>query len=151
MAIPQSPLPQGDEIVQRMAADLRLGGCPREQVAHDDGTPRHKFMGDANHAYAEFGGEDGGRLGAIPRAIIALAYERPARSFTLRAATEGFEPEQVLDAVTLVELGLRIRILVCDKLNLPPEQVRIELTSRYAIARAAGDQLLAKFAIHESE
>lgn len=67
---------QQDPIVQQMAQDVRRSGDPKSEFAHDNGTPRHGFMGAANARYRELGGTDGGHLGAIPTAVLALAYDQ---------------------------------------------------------------------------
>ncbi|WP_433444632.1 hypothetical protein [Nonomuraea sp. CA-141351] len=65
-----------DPIVQAMAEGLR--GVPIENLAHDGGTPRHEFMGAANDEYRKRGGQIGGHLGAVARALLQLLKaERP--------------------------------------------------------------------------
>lgn len=66
---------QQDPLVQQMAIDIGVSGDPKSTFAHDNGTPRHEFMLASNERYRELGGTDGGHLGAIANAVLALAYE----------------------------------------------------------------------------
>lgn len=68
-----------DPIVHDLAAGLLRED--RAELAHEDGTPRHEFMGAANARYRELGGTDGGHLGAIPSALLALLDEVPQQHF----------------------------------------------------------------------
>lgn len=55
-----------DEIIETHTGD------PLAEFFHDDGTPRHEFMGAANAEYARRGGRDARSLGGVARAIRAL-------------------------------------------------------------------------------
>lgn len=77
-AVAEARLAQ-DPIVLAMAAGLAHE--PREQLAHDGGTPRHEFMGAANREYYERGGTDVGHLGAVARALLAVLDEEPINWF----------------------------------------------------------------------
>jgi hypothetical protein len=71
-----------DPIVHAMAGGLLK--TPREELAHDNGpdaTPRHEFMGAANAEYRERGGKDGGHIGAVAHALLALLDEEPQQHF----------------------------------------------------------------------
>ena len=59
-----------DPIVIAMAAGL--SGVSRDQMCHDDGTPRHEFMGAANREYRSRGGKDGGHIGAVAHALLKV-------------------------------------------------------------------------------
>jgi hypothetical protein len=59
-----------DPIVIAMAEGVRE--MNPADLAHGDGTPRHEFMLAANDEYRKRGGSDGGHLGAIASAILAL-------------------------------------------------------------------------------
>lgn len=59
-----------DQIVIDMAASLTR--TSRDQMTHDDGTPRFEFMQAANRVYAERGGKDNGHIGAVAHALLAL-------------------------------------------------------------------------------
>lgn len=66
---------KSDPIVQQLTHDVRQSGDPISAFAHDNGTPRNEFMHASNQRYRELGGTDGGHLGAIANAVLALAYE----------------------------------------------------------------------------
>jgi hypothetical protein len=59
-----------DPIIQDMAGGLL--DVPRDQLAHDDGTPRFEFMMAANREYSSRGGTDGGHIGAVAEALLRL-------------------------------------------------------------------------------
>ena len=61
---------QADPIVIAMAIGLER--VPRDQLQHDGGTPRHEFMMAAMREYASRGGKDGGHIGAVSAALLAL-------------------------------------------------------------------------------
>lgn len=60
-----------DPIVIAMAAEMR--GYPREQLAHDDGSPRFEFMQAANRQYDKRGGTIHAHIGAVAEALLKLA------------------------------------------------------------------------------
>lgn len=64
-----------DPIVQQMAQDVMASGDPQSEYTHPNGTQTHGFMGAANERYRQLGGTDGGHLGAIATAVLALAYK----------------------------------------------------------------------------
>jgi hypothetical protein len=57
-----------DPIILGMAVGLRE--IPREKIMHDNGTPRHEFMGQANKTYRERGGKGGKSIGAVAEALL---------------------------------------------------------------------------------
>lgn len=60
-----------DPIVHALARGV--AETDRDELAHDEGTPRHEFMGAANREYVARGGEVAGRhIGAVAEAILAL-------------------------------------------------------------------------------
>lgn len=65
-----------DPVIQQMAQEVQRSGEPQSQFAHENGTPRHGFMCSANERYRALGGTDGGHLGAIATAVLALAYPK---------------------------------------------------------------------------
>jgi len=67
-----------DPIVRDMAEGVRAMN-PAE-LAHGSGKPRHAFMLAANDEYRNRGGTDGGHLGAIANAILALLNQPKKKS-----------------------------------------------------------------------
>lgn len=65
-----------DPIVVALAADViagvAQGSVSLDMFRHDSGTPRHGFMGNANAEYRRRGGTDGGHIGAVANAILAV-------------------------------------------------------------------------------
>ena len=59
-----------DPIVYAMSRGL--AGVPRDQMCHDDGTPRFEFMMAANNEYRSRGGEDGFAIGTVAHALLRL-------------------------------------------------------------------------------
>jgi hypothetical protein len=66
-----------DPIVVKMA--IELVGVPREQLAHNDGTPRFSFMQGANEQYRARGGTQGGFIGSVARALLILHKDHTAK------------------------------------------------------------------------
>lgn len=87
-----------EEARQRLAKDPiiiamahGLANVPREEIAHEDGTPRHEFMLAANREYRERGGEDGYALGTIPDALIRVldsGVVKPTKVVTYHASRD---------------------------------------------------------------
>jgi hypothetical protein len=59
-----------DPIVLEMARGLVT--VPRDQMAHEDGSPRFEFMQAANAQYRKMGGCDGGHIGAVASALLRV-------------------------------------------------------------------------------
>lgn len=68
-----------DPVIRTMAEQLRTSGRPHSEFAHEDGTPRHEFMGRAIDGYQALCQQNnreriGSHLGGPAEAILALAY-----------------------------------------------------------------------------
>ena len=59
-----------DPIVYAMSRGL--AGVPRDQMVHENGTPRFEFMMAANNEYRARGGTDGMAIGTIAHALLRL-------------------------------------------------------------------------------
>jgi len=133
-----------DPVVQRMAADLRYSGAPREDYAHEDGTARHEFMGAANDAYRSMGGDYEGplHLGAVPNAVLKLAFDSTPATYSVYPGGSGspvpYSPEYDIEAINTQELGLRIRALIADATQVREQDIRVEIMGSGADHMCAG-------------
>lgn len=67
----------GSDTVRQMAAGL--AGVPREECAHDDGTPLFEFMMAANREYdarRRPGDPEPGHIGAVAEAVLMVLDAR---------------------------------------------------------------------------
>lgn len=143
-----------DPVVQRMAADIRIGRLPRSKFAYDDGGATHEFMGQMNKAYTTLGGQDEGSLhfGGIAEAVLLLAYGLPATTYTVRFTSKPMSElrDWKVKAVTKVELARRILRLVCACHDLKVPDVAVTLTGQAGLAKhAEGGKEIVAFTITE--
>jgi hypothetical protein len=139
-----------DEVVHRVAAELRQNGTPRGAVALENGEPRRDFAGRANQAYGLLGGADPGpmRFGAVARAAIRLAYDTPVTGCLVRFLTTPMDSvgEWKIEAVTRVEVAQRIRRLVVETMKVPENVTRVNLNGRLGyVTRTDTSQRLTTF------
>lgn len=69
-----------DPIVRAMAAGLPVSLLEDGSITHESGTPRFGFMQAANAEYRARGGQDGGHIGGVAEAVIAVLKSRVPRA-----------------------------------------------------------------------
>jgi hypothetical protein len=139
-----------DEVVHRVAAELRQSETPRDAVAFENGEPRPDFVGRANQCYGLLGGADPGPMlfGAVARAAIRLAYDTPVTGCAVRFLSTPMNSvgEWKVEAVTRVELAQRIRRLVVETMKVPENVTRVNLSGRLGyVTRTDTGQRLTTF------